>query len=125
VFEIFKSVFEKLPKDPKFTFTIGDIGFFRRYYNTVSSSEKAVIKKLIADEQLEIVHGGMVSTDEACTDYADILRNFEQAHDFLWQEFQIKPKIGWQLDPFGHSAANASLFAEMGLEAMVFARINE
>ena len=66
----------------------------------------------------------MVSTDEACPDYGDILRNFEMAHDFLWEEFKIKPKIGWQLDPFGHSAANAWVFAELGLEAMFFARIN-
>lgn len=68
----------------------------------------------------------MVSSDEACPDYADILRNFEQAQDFLDVEFDgLKPKIGWQLDPFGHSAANAYLFAELGFEAMVFSRINE
>ena len=66
----------------------------------------------------------MVSTDEACPDYADMIRNFEQAHEFLWHEFGVKPKIGWQLDPFGHSAANASIFAELGFDAIVFSRIN-
>ena len=29
------------------------------------------------------------------------------------------------MDPFGHSSANAKIFAELGLEAVVFARINE
>ena len=67
----------------------------------------------------------MVSTDEATTNYADILRNFEVAHDFLKSEFGVTPKIGWQLDPFGHSAANALLFAQMGMEAIFFARVNE
>lgn len=69
----------------------------------------------------------MVSTDEACPNYADILRNFEMAHDWLRSEFNLTqlPKIGWQLDPFGHSAANAALFAQMGFDAIVFARINE
>ena len=67
----------------------------------------------------------MVSTDEACPDYADMIRNFEQAHEFLWYEFGVKPKIGWQLDPFGHSAANASIFAELGFDAIVFSRINQ
>lgn len=67
----------------------------------------------------------MVSTDEATPSYADIIRNFELGHDFLKQEFGYLPKIGWQLDPFGHSAANAELFSQMGLEAMVVGRINE
>ena len=57
------------------------------------------------------MHGGLVSNDEATTNYADILRNFETAHDFLMDEFGITPRVGWQLDPFGHSAANAELFA--------------
>ena len=67
----------------------------------------------------------MVSPDEACTDYADILKNFEQGSDFLRSEFGVEAKIGWQLDAFGHSSAYAKLLADMGLEEMVFARISE
>ena len=67
----------------------------------------------------------MVSNDEACPSYSDIIRNFEMGHSWLNEEFGIKPKIGWQLDPFGHSAAQAELLAELGMETMVFARINE
>ena len=46
-------------------------------------------------------------------------------HAFLMDTFGIKPKIGWQLDPFGHSAAMAELLVELGLETMVFSRMNE
>lgn len=80
---------------------------------------------MVKKGQLEIVHGGLVSPDEACPNYSDIVRNFEAAHDFVRDEFNVKPKIGMQLDPFGHSNTVAHLFAEMGLETMVFARINE
>ena len=79
----------------------------------------------MANGQLELVHGGLVSTDEATTNYADVIRNFEVAHDFLRTEFGIKPKVAWQLDPFGHSAANAELMAQMGMEAIFMGRINE
>lgn len=58
----------------------------------------------------------MVSPDEACPNYADILRNFEAGHDFLWTEFGVKPRTAWQLDPFGHSAAYAKIFEDLGLE---------
>ena len=66
----------------------------------------------------------MVSPDEACTNYSDLLRNYEAAHDFLWNEFGIKPRTAWQLDPFGHSAAHAQLMQELGMEQIVFSRMN-
>jgi alpha-mannosidase/alpha-mannosidase II/lysosomal alpha-mannosidase len=32
--------------------------------------------------------------------------------------------MGWQLDPFGHSSATPRLFADMGFEAWMFARLD-
>lgn len=43
-------------------------------------------------------------------------------HKFLLDEVGVTPRIGWHIDPFGHSNANARLFAEMGFDALVFAR---
>jgi len=80
---------------------------------------------LVKNGQIDIVHGGMVSSDEACPNYNDMIRNFEMGHSWLWEEFGVTPTIGWQLDPFGHSAANAHIFAELGFDAFVFTRINE
>ena len=65
-----------------------------------------------------------MSNDEATTNYADILRNFEEGHRFIKDNFDQKPTIGFQLDPFGHSAVNARLMAEMGIEAVILGRIN-
>ena len=45
-------------------------------------------------------------------------------HDFLKREFGVCPKIGWQIDTFGHSATQAFLTAEMGFDALYFARID-
>ena len=63
--------------------SVCDIGFFRRYYQTLKSDDQDLIKKLVGRGQVDIVHGGIVSTDEACPDYTEILRNFEQAQIFL------------------------------------------
>lgn len=35
-----------------------------------------------------------------------------------------RPHIGWQIDPFGHSRQQASLFAQMGFDGMLFGRLD-
>jgi hypothetical protein len=62
--------------------------------------------------------------DEACPLYEDMINNMKLGHDFLLKEFGVKPRIGWQVDPFGHSNTNARIFAEMGFDAWFFGRID-
>ena len=45
-------------------------------------------------------------------------------HRFLKDTFGVTPRVGWQIDPFGHSVTNARLFAEMGFDALFFGRID-
>lgn len=35
-----------------------------------------------------------------------------------------RPKIGWQIDPFGHSREMASLFTQFGFDGLFFARLD-
>eukprot|EP00351_Strombidinopsis_sp_SopsisLIS2011_P000654 CAMPEP_0116876402 /NCGR_PEP_ID=MMETSP0463-20121206/8349_1 /TAXON_ID=181622 /ORGANISM="Strombidinopsis sp, Strain SopsisLIS2011" /LENGTH=103 /DNA_ID=CAMNT_0004522981 /DNA_START=266 /DNA_END=578 /DNA_ORIENTATION=+ len=62
--------------------------------------------------------------DEACPHYEDMINNMMIGHDFVKREFGVTPRIGWQIDPFGHSNTNARLFAEMGFDAWFFARLD-
>eukprot|EP01090_Pellita_catalonica_P022918 TRINITY_DN9107_c0_g1_i1.p1 TRINITY_DN9107_c0_g1~~TRINITY_DN9107_c0_g1_i1.p1 ORF type:complete len:992 (+),score=187.74 TRINITY_DN9107_c0_g1_i1:420-2978(+) len=45
-----------------------------------------------------------------------------EGHRFLYENFGVYPTIGWQIDPFGHSQGQATMFAEMGFNAFFFAR---
>jgi hypothetical protein len=53
-----------------------------------------------------------------------MILNMHIGHSFLQKEFGVTPKIGWMLDAFGHSEANAALFADFGFEAFFFSRMN-
>ena len=44
---------------------------------------------------------------------------------FLKKELGVIPTVGWQLDPFGHSATQASLLtSKVGFDALYFGRID-
>lgn len=54
--------------------------------------------------------------DEAATHYIDMIDQTTLGHQFLKKEFGVTPRIGWQIDPFGHSAVQAYLLgAEVSL----------
>lgn len=54
-------------------------------------------------------NGGMCMHDEAVTHYIDMIDQTTLGHRFLKEEFDVTPRIGWQIDPFGHSAVQAYL----------------
>ncbi len=53
--------------------------------------------------------------DEASTHYNSIIDQHSLGAEFLRNEFGEcgRPKIGWQIDPFGHSREQASLLARV------------
>lgn len=53
-----------------------------------------------------------------------MINNHQIGLEFLLKEFGVKPRIGWQIDPFGHSNTNARFFAEMGFDALFFGRMD-
>jgi len=60
--------------------------------------------------------------DEATTHYSSIIDNMALGLKTLKDIFGdcAVPKIAWQIDPFGHSREQASLFAQMGFDGLFF-----
>ena len=65
--------------------------------------------------RLEFILGGWCMDDEASTHYNAIIDEHALGFEFLRQNFGEcgRPRIGWQIDPFGHSREQASLFAQV------------
>ncbi|XP_068305343.1 probable alpha-mannosidase At5g13980 [Pyrus communis] len=110
-------------KNRKFIYV--EQAFFQRWWREQSEGTQNIVKQLVNDGQLELINGGMCMHDEAATHYIDMIDQTTLGHRFIKQEFNVTPRIGWQIDPFGHSAVQAYLLgAEVGFDSLFFARID-
>jgi len=63
--------------------------------------------------------------DEATTHYMGMIDQTTLGHSFLKKELGVIPKVGWQIDPFGHSATQGTLMTSgFGFDALYFGRIH-
>jgi alpha-mannosidase II len=121
---ILTNVLAQLWNNPNRRFIWAEISFFKRWWDTLDNTSKERFKTVVARGQLEFVGGGWVQNDESNPTMESVINQVSTGHDFLLKTFGIRPKIGWQIDPFGHSAMTASLFAMFGYDAMVINRIH-
>ena len=117
---ILTNVVNELMKDPRRKFTYVEMGFFSMWWRDQTDDTKAIVRGLVKSGRFEFINGGWSMHDEACTHYEDMINNMMAGHDFLMREFGVTPRVGWHIDPFGHSNANPRLFAEMGFDAWFF-----
>ena len=114
----------ELIDDPTKRFTYVEMKFFSMWWREQTDTLKEQVRTLVKEGRLEFVNAGWSMHDEACTHYEDMINNMMIGHQFLMKEFGVKPRIGWHVDPFGHSNANPRLFADMGFDAFFFGRLD-
>ena len=67
------------------------------------------VKALVREGRLSFVNGGWVQHDEAAAHYVAMVDQTTRGHAFLRATFNYLPTVGWQIDPFGHSATQVLL----------------
>ena len=105
-------------------FTYVEMKYFSMWYTRQNQKMKDDVKMLIKSGRLEITMGGWVGSEESVANYDDIVANFVKGHGWIKQEFgeQAAPTVGWNIDPFGHTQANAAIYHDLGFEALFFSR---
>ncbi|KAJ1685592.1 hypothetical protein LUZ63_016982 [Rhynchospora breviuscula] len=122
---VLDSMVTALLKDKNRKFIYVEQAFFQRWWRQQSDTIKETVKGFINSGQLEFINGGMCMHDEAAVHYIDMIDQTTLGHRFIKQEFGKIPRIGWQIDPFGHSAVQAYLLsAQVGFDALYFFRID-
>lgn len=118
------SVVRSLFFDSSKKFIQVEIAYFKLWWDEQNDEVRNKTKYLVKRGQLEFINGGWCMNDEATAYYEDIIDQMTLGHKFLIDNFQIRPTIGWQIDPFGHTAAQAVLSHLMGFNAWFFSRID-
>ncbi|CAI6008333.1 unnamed protein product, partial [Closterium sp. NIES-65] len=123
---IIETVVDQLSDNPDRRFIQVEQGFFYRWWERQHEPMRDKVRKLVASGRLEFINGGWVMHDEACAHYTDMVHQMAMGHRFLMATFNVTPRIAWQIDPFGHSATQASLItAQAGLEAVFMGRVDQ
>ncbi|XP_054794289.1 alpha-mannosidase At3g26720-like, partial [Prosopis cineraria] len=122
---VLDSVISALLDDKNRKFIYVEMAFFQRWWRQQSKAMKTKVKELVNSGQLEFINGGMCMHDEATPHYIDLIDQTTLGHQFIKDEFGKIPRVGWQIDPFGHSAVQAYMLgAELGFDSLFFARID-
>ena len=125
VHDIIDSVVAALLDDHSRTFTYVEMKFFSMWWERQTDAVRDSVRFLVANKQLNFVNGGWCMHDEAATHYMGMIDQTTLGHSFLMRELGVIPRVGWQLDPFGHSATQASLLtSRVGFNALYFGRID-
>uniref|UniRef100_A0A6E8VVM0 Alpha-mannosidase n=1 Tax=Anopheles coluzzii TaxID=1518534 RepID=A0A6E8VVM0_ANOCL len=123
---ILDSVVHELLKDPSRRFIYVESAFFQKWYLEQTPEMQQQVHMLVEEGRLEFIGGAWSMNDEAAVHYQSVVDQFTWGLRFLNDTFGEcgRPRIGWQIDPFGHSREQASLFAQMGYDGLFFARLD-
>ncbi|XP_073823591.1 lysosomal alpha-mannosidase-like [Musca autumnalis] len=123
---ILDSVVTELLKDKSRRFIQVESAFFFKWYKEQTAAVQKNVKTLVDEGRLEFTGGAWSMNDEAAVHYQSVIDQFTVGLKSLVDTFGAcaRPRVGWQIDPFGHSREMASLFAQMGFDGEFFARMD-
>lgn len=123
---ILDTVIDSLRKDKNRKFIYVETAFFWKWWIKQHDIVKSRVRKLVNNGQLEFISGGWSMNDEAATHYQSIIDQMTWGLRKLNDSFGEcgRPKVGWQIDPFGHSKEMANIFAQLGFDGILLGRID-
>ncbi|XP_017057354.2 lysosomal alpha-mannosidase [Drosophila ficusphila] len=123
---IIDTVISELIKNSDRRFIQVETSFFSKWWDEQSETVRSIVKKLVNEGRLQFTNGAWSMNDEAAVNYQSVIDQFTVGLKFLDDTFGVcgRPKVGWQIDPFGHSREQASLYAQMGYDGEFFSRMD-
>lgn len=120
---ILDGVTNSLSSNKKLKFNWSDTSFLARWYSEADKDHRNKLQELVKNGQFQFMGGGWVMNDESLTIYKNAILQIQTGLDWLEKTFGVRPRVGWQIDPFGNSPVTPSILSILGYEGIVLSRI--
>nr|XP_008200004.1 PREDICTED: lysosomal alpha-mannosidase [Tribolium castaneum] len=123
---IISSVVDALKQNPERRFVQVETAFFQKWWEQQKPYTREALQKLVNNGQFEFINAAWSMNDEAAVHYQSTIDQFTLGLRYIQDNLGkcARPKVAWQIDPFGHSREQASISAHMGFDSMFFARLD-
>ena len=114
-----------LAANPDRKFIYVEVAFFQLWWKEQNATWRKEVRAMVDRGQLEFINAGWCMSDEAASHFVDQVDQMTIGHLWLQAQFgrtTVQPRVGWHIDPFGHTSATAFLFAKMGFNMFQFGR---
>ncbi|XP_033166690.1 alpha-mannosidase 2 isoform X1 [Drosophila mauritiana] len=122
--QILNLLVTKMQEYTDMTFIWSEISFLQLWWDQAHPTKQRALKRLIDAGRIEITTGGWVMTDEANVHIYPMLDQLIEGHQWLKNNLNVTPKVGWSIDPFGHGSTVPYLLSGANFEGTIIQRIH-
>lgn len=120
------SVVEELAPDSPRRFALDHVSFLARWWDDQNMTSRARFRRLVDSGRIEPIGGGWTQTDEATVHYSAFVDQMTLGLRWLQDTLGdcARPRVAWQMEPWGHSVEVASILAQAGYNGMFVGRLS-
>ncbi|EDW59490.1 alpha-mannosidase 2 [Drosophila virilis] len=122
--QILNLLVTKMQEYKDMTFIWSEISFLQLWWDQAHPTKQRALKRLVNSGRIEITTGGWVMTDEANVHIYPMLDQLIEGHQWLRNNLNVTPKVGWSIDPFGHGSTVPYLLSGAQFEGAIIQRIH-
>ena len=120
----FRSAVDRCHEYPEFRYTRGEAWLYQ-WVEDLDPGLFAAVRELIEAGRWSVVGGQWTQPDANLPTAAGWRKQFQLGRRYFQDRFGITPRVGYNVDTFGHPATLPDLLAEMGCVGYVFHRPNQ
>ncbi|XP_015037820.2 alpha-mannosidase 2x isoform X2 [Drosophila pseudoobscura] len=122
--QILNLLVTKMQEYKDMTFIWSEISFLQLWWDQAHPTKQRALRRLVDSGRIEITTGGWVMTDEANVHIYPMLDQLIEGHQWLKNNLNVTPKVGWSIDPFGHGSTVPYLLSGANFEGAIIQRIH-